>query len=123
MKQSTIMQAYKALLQLSGQELPIREAWNVAKLMDKLRPYWDFQAAEEQKFLTAHEWRPDNNGVRFDKPEDAEAFGQRVREIAELEQDVEVKPFELRLTDNIKLTPQDIKALDGQFVNFVEVSE
>lgn len=120
MKQSTIMQAYKALLQLSGQELPIREAWAVAKLMDKLRPFWDFQAAEEQKFLAGHAWRPDGESIHFEKPEDAEAFGQRIREIAELEQDIEVKPFKLRLTDDIKLTAQDIRALDGLFVEFTE---
>lgn len=121
MKQLQIFEAYKALMKLSEQDLPIKEAWAVSKLMDTLRPCWEFQMAEERKQLDKCRWTNTADGIQFEKSEDAEAFRQKMDEIMDFEHDVEVKPFKLKLTDDIKLSPHDIKALEP-FIEFTEAA-
>ena len=120
MTQQKIFEAYQSLYKLSKQELPIREAWNIAKQLDQLRPFWQFQRDEECKFLETHEHNLIDGGILFKCAEDKEAFEKRVDDIFALDQDVEIKPFKLALSDDIKLTAQDVKTLQGDFVEFVE---
>ena len=120
MKQRRIYEAYPALLKLSNQELPIREAWNVAKQLSKLKPFWQFQADEERKFIAARDHDFKDGGLWFKTVEDKEAFDRRVDEILDLEQEVEIQPFKLAISADIRLTAQDVQALQGDFIEFVE---
>lgn len=120
MKQSTIIAAYKALSNLSEQTLPLKTAWNISKLMGKLRKFWDFQTSEESKFFQAHPVEPGENGtVIFKSVEDAKAFRERMAELAEMEQEVDITPFSMSLNDSAKLTAKEIAALEG-FIDFKE---
>lgn len=119
MTHKRIFEAYKALLKLSQQDLPLKEAWGIAKLIDKLRPFWDFQMQEERKFLDKCEWTNTDGGIEFKKAEDAEAFSKHIDEIMSLEDSVEFEPVKLSLSNGAKLSAHDIAALDG-FAEFTE---
>lgn len=120
MKQRRIYEAYPALLKLSNQELPIREAWNVAKQLSQLKPFWEFQADEERKFIATRDHEFKDGGLWFKTIADKEAFNSRVNEILDLDQEVEIKPFKIIVNDDIRLTAQDVQALQGEFIDFVE---
>lgn len=121
MKQTRVIEAYKALTRIAGQDIPVRMAWAIANQLNALKPFWQFQLDEERRFLESHSWKPhENGGFVFDDVNDAMAFNQRMGEIAELEQDVDIKPFTISVDDDIKISANDLNTLAGEFIEVKE---
>lgn len=114
MKQGQIIAAYKALYRLSEQVLPIKTAWAIAKTRAVLKPFWEFQLNEERRYFEMQNYRVSAGGdiVFSDSRVDAE-FRQRMAELANMDQDVSIERFTLRMDDSIELSARDIEALAG----------
>lgn len=117
MKQFRIIKAYKALIKLSQQDLPIRLAFDLFKIKQALQPQWDFQLDEENKLTASAKVNADGS-VTFDTPEAAETFKQKLKNLSDIDVDLKVTPAQIPLnTPGLKLSMEDIDALD-MFVKF-----
>lgn len=120
MKQFTIIRAYKALKKLGEQELPIKTACKVHRLMVSLRPVWEFQVQEEEKIISRLQPGMNGGDLQFKTPEEAQEFRDRLRELNEMEvDDLAFTPVSVPVPEDALLTANDIDALDG-FISFVE---
>lgn len=120
MKQSKIVDAFKALNKLSACPLPIKTAYAVHKLRMALRPVWEFQCEEEGKAI--ERLRPAvsaDGGLTFANMEGKQAFLRVQSDLAEQEHEIDFQPVTIGLLDGITLSANDIDALDG-FVTFEE---
>ena len=117
MKQSKVINAYKALTKLGQQDLPIRLAYDLFKIKKVLQPQWDFQVDEEKRATAGATVNPDGT-VTFASPEAAAAFRQRLKEMGEIDVDLKVQPVQIPLSiPGLTLSMDDIDALDC-FVQF-----
>ena len=118
MKQSAIIKAYKSIDKLGQQALPIKLAFDLFKLTQTLQPHWDFQVNEEAKASAAATKMPDGS-VTFSTKEEADAFRQRLKDLADIDVELKVKPVRIPLSlPGLMLSRNDIAALDG-FVQFL----
>lgn len=109
MKQGDIIKAYKATAKLAEQKLPLTTAYKIFKLREQMKPAWDFQAQEENKLMDEYRPEPGENGtVKFRTVEEKCGFEDRLKEIADMESDVEITPVTLPLTDDIAITVGDL---------------
>ena len=117
MKQFRIIKAYKALIKLGQQDLPIKLAFDLFKIKQALQPQWDFQVDEEAKLTTGTKVNADGS-VTFESPEAAAAFRQRLKELSDIDVDLKIKPVQIPLsTPGLTLSMDDVDALDC-FVQF-----
>ena len=125
MKQSTIIQAYKTIQELSQQKLPLavgHKLWTVKRMLE---PHWEFQREKEQEVF--EKYKPvinEDGSLQFKDKEEGEAFGKEylemVNEVADLDVDLgEYKKVLLHFDDKIDMTVDEIAAL-SEFVDFVE---
>lgn len=121
MKQHEIIQAYKALRKLANQELPIKAACKIHRLMVSIRPVWDFQREEEDKIL--RRLKPDvveGGGLKFKTVEEAQQFRDRMEELANMDAEcMGASPITIPMPEGARLAASDIEALEG-FVEFAE---
>lgn len=119
MKQSKIIEAYKAIQTMMNEPLTIGSSYKIFKLKKRLQDQWDFQYGEEQKLLT--ELQPDMNGdgMKFASTEDADRYRALIKELSNIDVEIEGLPVRIPLTENITLSPANIEALDG-FIEFYE---
>ena len=117
MKQFRIIKAYKALIKLGQQDLPIKLAFDLFKIKQALQPQWDFQVDEENK-LTASAKVNHDGTVSFDSPEAADAFRQKLKDLSDIDVDLKITPARIPLSiPGLTLSMDDIDALDC-FVQF-----
>ena len=117
MKQFKVIKAYKALIKLGQQDLPIKLAFDLFKIKQALQPQWDFQVDEEAKLTTGTKVNADGS-VTFESPEAAAAFRQRLKELSDIDVDMKIKPVQIPLsTPGLTLSMDDVDALDC-FVQF-----
>lgn len=119
MKHGQIVNAHKTLMKLSGQKLSLLAAYNVYKLVNETKKAWNFQIEQEQKLFDELHPVQEEAGLRFKTAEDAQTFNDKMRELYEMESDIEIKPISIRLVEDVTLTPADIETQDG-FVEFTE---
>lgn len=118
MKQSKIINAYKALNNLSSCPLPIKTAYSLHKLRAALKSVWEFQCEEEGKMIERLNPTVDDNGdLVFKNLDDKQEFLRIQKELAEQEQEINYQPVTVGLLDGITLSANDIDMLDG-FVMF-----
>ena len=112
MKQFKVIKAYKALIKLGQQDLPIKLAFDLFKIKQALQPQWDFQVDEEAKLTTGTKVNADGS-VTFESPEAAAAFRQRLKELSDIDVDMKIKPVQIPLsTPGLTLSMDDVDALD-----------
>ena len=117
MKQSVIIKAYKVLIKLGQQDLPIGLAYDLFKIKQKLQPQWEFQVNEESKMSAGATVNPDGS-ITFSSPEAAAAFRDKLKQIGDMDVDLKVNPASIPLsTPGLALSMDDIEALDC-FVQF-----
>ena len=117
MKQSTIIKAYKALIKLGQQDLPIRLAFDLFKIKQALQPQWDFQIDSETKAIAGATVNPDGT-VSFGSTEAAAVFSGKLKELGDMDIDLKVNPIKIPLsTPGLTLSMDDIEALDC-FIQF-----
>ena len=117
MKQFRIIKAYKALIKLGQQDLPIKLAFDLFKIKQALQPQWDFQLDEEKKMTDSAQVNADGS-ITFDTPEAAEMFRQKLKDLSDIDVDLKITPARIPLSiPGLTLSMDDIDALDC-FVQF-----
>ena len=125
MKQSTIIKAYKVLNKLYGEDLPLPVSYKLYKLRNLLAPQWNFQNEKERDVFDKYHPIVNSDGtLHFDNDESRTAFTKEYTELcntmADLDADIgEVNKFTVKLSDGIKLSMEDIDALQD-FIDFEE---
>lgn len=125
MKQSKIIRAYKTLLALSEQKLPLSVSHKLWTLMTKMAPQWEFQSKQEQDLIAKYEPEIAQDGaVKFKSEEEENAckeeYTKLVSELADLDVEWdESKKTQIHLDDKLDISIGDIEALKD-FVDFVE---
>ena len=125
MKQSKIIRAYKTLLALSEQKLPLSVSHKLWTLMTKMAPQWEFQSKQEQDLIAKYEPEIAQDGaVKFKSEEEENAckeeYTKLVSELADLDVEWdENKKTQIHLDDKLDISIGDIEALKD-FVDFVE---
>ena len=92
-------EAYNALFKLNQQPMPIKTAYQIHKLMNALKPEFDFRVDAEKKLLD--ELQPESiNGSRvsFKSPGDVATWNARMIEIDALETDIKITPAHVALS-------------------------
>lgn len=116
MKQAQIVTAYNIINKLSDKKINLSTAFQIYKLKNKLKEYYDFQFEEEKKLLDLYNGIIDNGSLNFSNQEDANKFVEEMQKIADIEQDLEISPVLLSCSENIQLSVNEIKQLEGFIV-------
>lgn len=117
--QIKVVGAYIALMKLADKPLNGKTAMALFRLKNKLSENWDFQRAEQEKYIKEFGGKVNDDGkVTFESAEDAKAFDEKLSEISGLEVEVDVPKIEIEY-ENLELSMADIEALSA-FVKFVE---
>ena len=114
MKQRKVVLAYKALLRLSEQRLPLPVAYGLYKAKKALDSAWQFQLEQEEKMIAECKGLIDGSGsVTF--PDDAARleYVQKAMELNEMETEIEAPGVILSADSGLNLTLNEIDALDG----------
>lgn len=118
MKQIQVINAYKALTNLSNQVLPIRISYAIHKLRKSLSTAWDFQVEREKYILEKYGAHFENGMIIFSDPNVVKDFEMEFNELNQMESDFKLdSPIIIPMAEGIAITPNDIDALDG-FVIF-----
>lgn len=127
MKQGAIVKAYKVIEKIAVQDTSLSVARNAFKMQNALKEAWEFQIAQEDKIFKKHpKLNPQTMQIHFENDEEkAEAVKEvnevqeEFAELADMEQDVQITPFSISESENIRLSAEDIRNLQG----FVEITE
>ena len=95
-----LVQASNGLRKLAAQDLPVREAWEIMKLIDRLNPLLSFAGAEEMK-------------AAGDEARLGELWTMVPEELREL------RPVRIH-AEGLKLSPADVKFLEP-LVEFIGI--
>lgn len=129
-KQLEAMKAYQSINDLNKQKLSSGKlAKQVYDLSSKLKSTFDFQIQEEQKIYNDHpEFDPTIGGIRLEGKsieerkqyaEEIKQIDKELRELAELDVEIDFEPFEFNLeANNVKISGEDIGNLE-KFINFI----
>jgi len=109
-----ILNAYVPLQNLYHQKLQVGTSKKLFDLIHKIRPVMDFQIEQEQQFLEEHPpVRLENDKYVFSTPEDANAFRERLAELAQLETDIDDVPLIIETANEpvFEISGNDIEKL------------
>lgn len=110
MKLKKIVDALPSLRKLAAADMPLRRLYQVKKLAAALQPEFDF-FDEKRKAIVEKYCDPDNKTEIL--PENIEKTDVEFKELLDFEVSVKYKAVEIPDSDDIKLSLNDLKALDG----------
>ena len=112
MKIGEIVTALPALQKLASEKLTLKTLYKVSHMMSMLDKEISFYNQERMKIIESL-----GNNVENDKwkipEENIEEFNNRMNELLNIEIASEIKPVELPVSENVEMSYNDIKALDG----------
>lgn len=116
MKIKNIISAVASLQKIASAELSMKTLYSVSKLMKKVETELDFYNMERQKIAEKYGTRIDDETFRIsdDKKKDYE---REMSELLDIEIEEDIKPITLPFNENVKLSYNDLIALEG----FVDV--
>lgn len=120
MKQYQINKAYSALSRLANMQLPVRDSRNLYMLSKQLDDAYNFELEQEKKLIEKyHGVFTKDGGVTFANSDDANGFGAELKELNNLEVEVEFDPvvIDCDAMGDQRISPFDVACLDG-FVMF-----
>lgn len=122
MKYSTISAAYKSLMKLKDSNFNVKTSYEIYKAIKLLQPQVDFETESVKKLLDKHNIQLDDEGkFKFDDEKKAkkfiEEYNAKMEELMNMEIDLTYEKFSIPLTEDIKLSPADIEALEP-FIDF-----
>lgn len=117
MKIGQIVEALPSLQKLAGQELTIKKLYKISKLMGKLNEELAFYNEQRAKILAKYCDVVDNRYVP--REEDVEKLNAEMSELLDTEIEYEVHEVVIGTDENIKLSYNDLVALE----NFVSLEE
>ena len=123
MKQNVIIQAYKAISKLNENPLSLKTAHALYLVKKMLEPHYEFQLNKEKEIYDKYNPTPLENGdLDFGSPEKAQEFTKEyndlINEMKDLEVNLEFVKPSIRLDDDLKLSIEDVEALEP-FIDFV----
>ncbi len=120
MKQYQINNAYNTLRKLANMPLPMKEAYDMYRLLKALDVPYQFEIEKERELFNQCGGVADENGnVRFPDRASEQKFRMGLQELGEMDPKVEFTPVALSLDklSEQEMTPIEIASLDG-FVRF-----
>jgi hypothetical protein len=111
--QGKIVNAYRTLLRLSEQQLPLPVAYALYKAKKALDPQWQFQLEQEQKMIAECKGVVDNGSVTFPSDDARLEYVKKALELNEMETEIEVPEIVLPEDSGLSLSMNEIDALDG----------
>lgn len=122
MTPNKIVDAHRAIKEISGMVFPFKTARAVAALKRRLQEEYDTIANAERAMIKKHGGKANGAIVDFDSPEKAAAFQAEYDDFMGQEAEIKLPTADLsKYTDMMRLSPDTIEALDG-IVIFEEVS-
>lgn len=119
MKQEKLVRAYMVLDKFAKISFPLSISNKIFLMKEKLQPQYDFQSQEETKCFNENKGIFNDQGkMTFPKIENYQAFENRMKELKDLDVDIEITPIEISIDDSIMITADEIKDLQG-FINFI----
>lgn len=111
-----VCEAYKAIVGILREPVPVKTGIAFYRMNEKLREVFDYAVMEEKKAQEKYKPEISENGrLKFDSPESAKEYSERINEIFAEETDVDVQPIDIsNLGDDIKI---NLKALE-KFITF-----
>lgn len=111
MKIKTIVNALPSLQKFTAVELPCRILYKINKLMDRLESELKFYYKQREQLFQKYNVQVEDGNLKLGV-DDVEAFEREFDELLNVEIE-DIKPVDLPADDNIKLSYNDIKALEG----------
>lgn len=122
MKQFQINRAYSALNKLANMQMPIRDAYNLYLLSERIKPAYNFELEQEKKLIEKYAGVLNQNtgAIAFQDDESAASFQREMAALNSFDVDIEVNPVVISMDSLVeqKIAPIDIMCLDG-FVTFI----
>ena len=117
MKLGNVVTSLPALQKLAGETLTPKTLYWVSKLLSKLDTEISFFNEERTKIVTELGEEVENDKWKIPQENRAE-FERRMDDLLNVEIDTEFKVVQIPVTENVKLSYNDIRMLDG-FVELV----
>lgn len=108
--------AYKAITELLREPLPVQKGIAFYRMGEKLKEVFDYACMEERKAIETYKGEvKDSRKLKFESPEKAQEYANKVDELYNEETEVDVEPINIStMGDDIKI---NLKALE-KFVTF-----
>lgn len=114
MKQGKLVGAYKVVSKLYEQRIPLPISYKLYKLRNALQKAWNFQIDAEEKLIDEFKPTQGKNGLlKFADAETAREFNARVKEVLDMDSDIEITPITLPMIDTLNISPEEIESLEG----------
>lgn len=113
MKQSKIINAYKIIDKISDNKLNLHTSYQIYKIKNSLKDIYQFQLQEEKKLIEEYNVVIDDGKLKFNTPEIASEFLDKLNEIGDNECDIDIVPVEIDSNENILLSIREIEQLEG----------
>lgn len=111
--QKKLINAYRTLLRLSEQQLPLPMAYALYKVKKALEPQWQFQLEQEQKMVTECKGVVSNGTVTFPDDDARLEYVRKATELSDMEVEVDIQETVLPENSELSLSMNEIDALDG----------
>lgn len=115
--QKSAVRAYHTIVKLSNEPLPLPVSYKLFKLKKKLSPHFEFQSEQEVALIEQLHAKYDDGGWVFETDEDRDTFIAKIKEINEMDIEVDIDPEKLPLGENLMLSISDMEAL-ADFIEF-----
>lgn len=113
MTQLEAVKAYKVLLSLGQERIPVATAYKLFQQKRALQPVFDFQAEQERAIIERYHARQNENGkLVTENPDDMAAMGNDLTELNTMECKVKLDVLELVMPDELQISMNDLEALD-----------
>lgn len=123
MKMGKLVEALPALQKLAAAELTPKTLYWVSKLMSKIDKELAFFNEQRDKALAELGTEIETGKWKID-PDKRSVFEERMTELANIEIDETLKVVKLPMTENVSLSYNDLRSLEGLVeLDFVEDSE
>lgn len=116
-KHYKIIAAYKALNELLDKELPAGVSFPLFKLRCALKPHWEYQQEIENGLFSKYGTESGDGNIAISDPESRMKFVNKLTEVGEIEDDLDIAEIEIKLPDDMPITISQIEKL-SEFATF-----
>lgn len=120
-KMINIASAFPALQKLASVELPLKLLYSVSRLLDKIEPEMTFYNSERDKLIIKYGEREDDGAFKI-KQENMADFEREMNDLFMIDVALDVQQIVLPMLDGVKMSYNEMKALECCGVTFDEDS-
>jgi len=114
----TIVLAIPALSKLSGEDLSLRLAYRLRKNIAELQREADFFSEQRIKILDKYGMADENGNYTFEGDNEQKAITE-LEDLLNMEVEPVIDPIDIPITENLKISVNDMGMLEA-FINFTE---